>query len=107
MGRKRVSGACGEQPAPGLLEAGLAPLALISRRIAEYSVAAGVLTPGLDQSPRLAISSNISLVRIGFSAPARTCAAASMALSLIIIDGPQLDEGRRRRSRPAITSRLE
>ena len=57
------------------------PLVPTSLIIAEYRVAAGVLPPGLVHKPFAAIASIICLaLRSSFDA-ARTCAAASSALS--------------------------
>src|SRR5450755_4647756 len=58
------------------------PFVLISRRMALYSVAAGVCPFGLDQRPLAAIASIISLVVIGAFFSARTLAAASRQESL-------------------------
>jgi hypothetical protein len=78
-----------EQSGIGLLGGEFATLGLrdsfpflpISRRMAEYSVAAGVFPPGLVQSPFAAIASIISPQVIGWPASARTLAAAAMALT--------------------------
>src|SRR5688500_74130 len=59
------------------------PLALISRRMAEYKVACGVLPPGLVHKPFFSIASIISLQAIGSLASARTLAAAFKALSFL------------------------
>lgn len=54
-----------------------------SRRIEAYSVASGVLPPGLDQSFRLAIASTIALQFIGSLAAARTRIAVWNWLSFL------------------------
>ena len=72
----------GELAAFGLREAGVLPLVLDLAQMALYSVACGVAPPGLVQSFLAAIASTICLQVIGSPAPASTCAAASMALSL-------------------------
>src|SRR5690606_27455491 len=60
------------------------PFSLISRRIALYSVACGVLPPGLVQMPFAASVSIISLQPIGSFDPASSFAAASMALTFLV-----------------------
>ena len=49
---------------------------LISRKIAEYSVACGVLPPGLVHNPFAAIGSIIAFVFSGSFEAASTCSAA-------------------------------
>ncbi|MFN7559941.1 MAG: hypothetical protein ACK5RX_11370 [bacterium] len=51
------------------------PLAAISRMMAAYSVASGLLPPGLVHRPFAPIAAIISLARIGTSLAASTCAA--------------------------------
>src|SRR5450631_1888766 len=58
------------------------PFVLISRRMALYSVAAGVCPFGLDQYPLAAIASIISFVFIGSFVSPSTLAAASRQPSL-------------------------
>src|SRR5579872_7281755 len=70
------------RPRSSFLNRASFPFVLISRRMALYSVAAGVCPFGLDQYPLAAICSIIALVVIGSLASARTFAAASMQLSL-------------------------
>src|SRR5579872_3255204 len=70
------------RPRSSFLNRASFPFVLISRRIALYSVAAGVCPFGLDQYPLAAICSIIALVVIGSFASANTLAAASIQLSL-------------------------
>jgi hypothetical protein len=68
------------RPRSTLLKRAVFPLAAISRMIAAYRVASGVLPLGLDHRPLALAASIISLARIGLSASASTFAAALMAL---------------------------
>src|SRR5690606_4164362 len=74
-------------PRSALAKREFSPFLPISRSIAAYRVASGVLPPGLVQRPSAAICSISSFARIGCFAFARTCAAASRALTFFALRG--------------------
>jgi hypothetical protein len=70
-----------------------APLAVISRAMAEYNVAAGVLPPGEIQYPFVAIASIIFVQDVGWPVSPSTLAAASSALTFLALPSSAVNFG--------------